>query len=40
MVLKKIYSGNFDGKLVHGDGILAELCVKNGIEVISSEDYK
>lgn len=36
----KIYSGNFDGKLVHGDGILAELCVKNEIEVISSEDYK
>lgn len=37
---EKIYSGNFDGKLVHGDGILAELCIKNGIEVISSEDYK
>lgn len=36
----KIYSGNFDGKLVQGNGILAELFIENGIEVISSEDYK
>ena len=36
----KIYSGNFDGKLIQGNGILAELLIKNGIEVISSEDYK
>ena len=40
MVLKKIYSGNFDGKLLQGNGILAELFIENGIEVISSEDYK
>ena len=36
----KIYSGNFDGKLIHGNGILAELFIENGIEVIISEDYK
>ena len=36
----KIYSGNFDGKLVQGNGILAELFIKNGIEVISSDEYK
>ena len=36
----KIYSGNFDGKLIQGNGILAELFIENGIEVISSEDYK
>lgn len=34
----KIYSGNFDGKLIQGNGILAEVLIKNGIEVISSED--
>ena len=36
----KIYSGNFDGKLVQGNGILAELLIDNGIEVIDIEDYK
>lgn len=36
----KIYNGNFNGELVNGNGILAELCIKNGIDVISSEDYK
>lgn len=35
----KIYSRNFDNKLVDGNGILAELCIKNGIEIISCEDY-
>ena len=34
----KIYSGNFDGKLVTGNGILVELCKKNGIEAINCED--
>ena len=34
----KIYSGNFDGKLVDGNGILAELLIKNGIEVISCDE--
>jgi len=31
----KIYSGNFDGELVNGNGILAELLLKNGVEVIN-----
>ena len=34
----KIYSGNFDGKLVTGNGILVELCKNNGIEAINCED--
>ena len=33
----KIYSGNFDGKLIDGNGVLADLLMRNGIEVISSE---
>lgn len=35
----KIYSGNFDNKLVVGNGILADLLIKNNIEVISSDDF-
>ena len=35
--VRKIYSGNFDGKLIDGNGILAKLCMKNNIEVINSE---
>ena len=34
----KIYSGNFDRKLVDGNGILVNLLLKNGIEVINSDD--
>ena len=34
----KIYSGNFDRKLVDGNGITAELFRKNGIEVISCDE--
>ncbi len=34
----KIYSGNFDGKLVTGNGVLVELCKNNGIEAINCED--
>lgn len=34
----KIYSGNFDRKLVVGNGVLADLLLKNGIEVIDSDD--
>lgn len=29
----KIYSGNFDGKLINGNGILSEMLLENGIEV-------
>ena len=35
----KIYSGNFDKKLVDGNGILAQILIDNGIEVIGSEDF-
>ena len=34
----KIYSGNFDGQLIDGNGFLAELLLENGIDVISVED--
>lgn len=34
----KIYSGNFDGKLVKGNGILTDLLLKNNIEVINSDE--
>lgn len=36
----KIYSGNFDRNLVDGNGILADLLLKNGIEVINTDDIK
>lgn len=36
----KIYSGNFDGKLIDGNGILTEVLLKNGIEVVNSDDLK
>lgn len=35
----KIYNGNFEGKLIDGNGILAQLLIDNGIEVINSEEY-
>ncbi len=34
----KIYSGNFCGELVDGNGILAELLMENGIEVITENE--
>ena len=34
----KIYNGEFDGKLVDGNGILADLLIENGIEVITEEE--
>lgn len=34
----KVYDGNFDGTLVEGNGILAQLLVDNGISII--EDIK
>jgi uncharacterized protein YbbK (DUF523 family) len=36
--VNKIYSGNFDNKLVDGNGILAELLMENGIEILMPED--
>jgi uncharacterized protein YbbK (DUF523 family) len=34
----KIYDGSFSGKLADGNGIFAELCKKNGIEVKTEEE--
>lgn len=36
----KIYSGNFDGNLVDGNGILADFLIKNGVQVINCDDMK
>lgn len=36
--VNKIYSGNFDNKLVDGNGILAELLKQNGIDVLTPSD--
>lgn len=36
----KIYSGNFDGNLVNGNGILADILIKNGVQVINCDDLK
>ena len=35
----KIYSGNFDKKLIDGNGILAQMLIENNIEVIDIEEY-
>ena len=34
--LGKVYSGNFDGELVDGNGILVDLLLENGVEVVMS----
>lgn len=36
--VNKIYSGNFDNKLVDGNAILAELLKQNGIEVLTPNE--
>lgn len=36
----KIYSGNFNGQLIDGNGILAELLIENGIEVLTPDDVQ
>lgn len=36
----KIYSGNFDGNLVNGNGILADILIKNGVQVINCDELK
>ena len=36
--VNKIYSGNFDNKLVDGNGILAELLKQNGIAVLTPNE--
>jgi uncharacterized protein YbbK (DUF523 family) len=34
----RIYDGTFSGKLIKGNGVTAELLLRNGIEVITEED--
>lgn len=34
----KIYSGDFDNKLIDGDGMLVQLLKENGIEVLSCDE--
>lgn len=34
----KVYDGTFSGKLTNGNGITADLFLKNGIKVITEED--
>lgn len=36
--LGKIYDGSFSGKLVKGNGVFADLCLKNGVEVKTEEE--
>lgn len=36
---KKIYDGSFSKNLVDGNGITVDLFLKNGIEVVSDEEY-
>jgi uncharacterized protein YbbK (DUF523 family) len=38
--VNKIYSGDFDKKLVDGNGVLAELLMENGIEVRMPDDME
>ncbi len=34
----RIYDGSFSGTLINGDGVTAELLIKNGFKVITEED--
>lgn len=36
----KIYNGNFEKTLIDGNGILTQMLLNNGIEVISSDDLQ
>ncbi|RDY29822.1 DUF523 domain-containing protein [Lachnotalea glycerini] len=35
----KIYDGTFSGNLTDGNGVLAELLIKNGIQVVGETEY-
>ena len=37
--IDKIYDGSFTGTLTNGNGVLADLLIKNNIKVISIEEY-
>ena len=34
----QIYNGNFDGKIIEGNGVTTKLLKENGIEIISEEE--
>jgi uncharacterized protein YbbK (DUF523 family) len=36
----RIYDGTFSGKTTEGNGVTAELLIRNGIEVHSDEDFR
>lgn len=36
----KIYNGNFENQLIDGNGILTQMLLDNGIEVINSDDIQ
>ncbi len=36
----EIYDGSFSRKTIGGNGVTAELLIRNGIEVISDEDFR
>lgn len=36
----KVYDGTFTHTKVNGNGIFAELCIKNGLHCITDEEYK
>ena len=36
----KIYNGEFTDKLIDGNGILADILLENGVEVININDFK
>jgi uncharacterized protein YbbK (DUF523 family) len=38
--VNKIYSGDFDKKLVDGNGVLAGMLIENGIEVLMPEEWE
>ena len=35
---KEVYDGTFSGKLIGGNGVAAELLMRNGIEVVTEKD--
>ena len=37
---KKIYDGSFNNKLVNGNGIFTDLCLKNNLKVYSENDLE
>jgi uncharacterized protein YbbK (DUF523 family) len=36
----KVYNGNFNGKLIEGNGITADLLAKNGVEIYNEDNFR